>query len=67
VVEGRRLDGPGRFEDSFAAIGYAGARGAPSFASTIDVPEPGCWRLNVSTRSLRAYVDFQAVDGDNSD
>jgi hypothetical protein len=61
VVEGRRLDGAGRFREAFAAIGYAGQRGAPSYASTIDVRKPGCWRLKLSTGSLRAYADFLAV------
>jgi hypothetical protein len=61
VVDGRRLDGPGRFKDSFAAIGYAGQRKAPSYASIIVVPEPGCWRLNLSSGQLRAHADFRAV------
>jgi hypothetical protein len=65
VVEGQRLDGPGRFRDSFSAIGYAGAGGAPSYASTIVVPAPGCWRLNLSTGRLRARVDFRAVSGES--
>jgi hypothetical protein len=63
VVDGRRLDGPGRFKDSFAAIGYAGQREAPSYASIIVVPEPGCWRLNLSSGALRAHADFRAVKG----
>jgi hypothetical protein len=66
-VKGRRLDGPGRFRASFAAIGYGGQRGAPSYASTIDVPEPGCWRLSLSTGELRADADFLAVEGKGSD
>jgi hypothetical protein len=67
VVQGRRLDRGGRFRDTFAAIGYAGQNGAPSYASIIDVPKRGCWRLMLSTGDLRAYADFQAVDGDSSD
>jgi hypothetical protein len=65
VVEGQRLDGPGRFHDTFSAIGYAGARDAPSYASIIVVPEPGCWRLNLSTGRLRAHADFRAVSGES--
>jgi hypothetical protein len=61
VVDGRRLDGPGRFKDSFAAIGYAD-RGA-AYASIIVVPEPGCWRLSLSSGELRAHADFRAVKG----
>jgi hypothetical protein len=63
VVQGHRLDGPGRFRDTFTAIGYAGQGEAPSYASIIVVPEPGCWRLNLSTGELRAYADFRAVKG----
>lgn len=61
VVRGRRLDGTGQFTGEFAAITYAGQRGAPSFASIIDVPQPGCWRLELSTGALRARVVFLAV------
>jgi hypothetical protein len=61
VVRGRRLDGPGSFRQEFAAISYQGQRGAPSYASIIDVPRPGCWRLQLSTGGLRASVVFRAV------
>jgi hypothetical protein len=63
VVEGRRLDGAGTFRQSFAAISYAGQAGAPSYASIVEVPEPGCWRLEVSTAELRASVVLRAVPG----
>jgi hypothetical protein len=66
VVEGHRLDGPGTFRDRFGAIGYSGQRGAPSYASIIDVPEQGCWRLSLSTGELHAYADFRAVEGESS-
>jgi hypothetical protein len=66
VVEGRRLDGDGAFRQEFAAIGYAGQEGAPSYASIIDVPEQGCWRLQLSTGELRAQVDLLAVEGGQS-
>jgi hypothetical protein len=62
VIRGRRLDGRGRFRDSFAAIGYEGQRGAPSYASIVEVPAPGCWRLTLTTGELRATVDLRAVD-----
>lgn len=61
LVRGRRLDGPGSFRQEFAAISYEGQRGAPSYASIIDVPSPGCWRLQLSTGGLRASVVFRAV------
>jgi hypothetical protein len=60
LVEGNRLDGPGGFEARFAAISYAGAEGAPSYASIVEIPRPGCWRLRLSTGDLRAEVDVRA-------
>jgi hypothetical protein len=63
VVEGERLDGGGAIRQKFAAIGYAGQRGSPSFASIIDIPRPGCWRLRLTTGDLGASIDFRAVHG----
>lgn len=60
VIRGRRLDGRGHFRGKFAAIGYEGQRGAPSYASIIDIPTPGCWRLTLTTGKLRATVDLRA-------
>src|SRR3954469_23984613 len=60
-VDGRRMDGPGRFHDSVGGVGYEGSGGAPSYASIIDVPKPGCWRLTLSTGSVRGSVDVRAV------
>jgi hypothetical protein len=62
-VAGRRLDGPGRFHDSFTGIGYEGSGGAPAYASIIDVPKQGCWRLTLTTGKLTASVDVLAVRG----
>ena len=61
VVRGRRLDAEGSFRQEFAAISYSGQQGAPSYASIVHVPSPGCWRLTLSTGSLRAAVVFQAI------
>jgi hypothetical protein len=63
VVRGERLDGSGSFRQEFAAISYSGQNGAPSYASIVDVPSAGCWRLRLSTGSLRASVVLQAVQG----
>lgn len=63
VVRGRRLDQPGTFTQQFAAISYAGQRGAPSYASIVDVPSPGCWRLRLESGTLRATVELLAVAG----
>jgi hypothetical protein len=43
------------------AISYSGQNGAPSYASIVDVPTAGCWRLRLSTGTLRASVVLQAV------
>jgi hypothetical protein len=61
VIEAENLDGPGRWRDTFSAISYEGQEGAPSYASSIDLPRPGCWRLRLTTGSLRAFVDIRAV------
>jgi hypothetical protein len=61
VIEGENLTGPGRVRDTFSAISYEGQEGAPSYASIIDLPKPGCWRLWLTTGKLRAFVDVQAV------
>lgn len=62
-VQGRRMDGPASFHDRFAGIGYEGSRGAPSYASIIDVPKPGCWRLTLTTGKVKASIDLYAVRG----
>jgi hypothetical protein len=61
LIEGRNLDGPGTFRETFAAISYEGQEGAPSYASILDLGRPGCWRLTLTTGDLRAVVDIQAV------
>jgi hypothetical protein len=61
VVRGRRLDGPGTLRQTFTAIGYEGQNGAPSYASIIDVPRTGCWRLDLSTGTLRGSIVVRAV------
>ena len=63
VVRGRRLDGRGSFTQRFGAIGYEGQNGAPSYASIIDVPKLGCWRLRLTTGRVRVSVVFRAVRG----
>lgn len=62
IVRGTRLDSPGSFRQTFARIYYANQRGAPSFASIVDVPESGCWKLQLSMGGrLRAIVTVLAV------
>jgi len=61
VVRGQRLDGRGSFTQRFSAISYGGQNGAPSYASIVDVPKPGCWRLRLATGHVRSTVVFRAV------
>ena len=62
-MRGRRLDGRGSFTQRFGPIGYEGQKGAPSYASIVDVPKPGCRRLVLTTGRVRASVVFGAVRG----
>jgi hypothetical protein len=61
VIEARNLDGPGTWRETFAAIGYEGQEGAPSYASIVDLPSPGCWRLTLTSGDLKATIDLPAV------
>ena len=61
IIEGENLDGPGTFRETFSAISYEGQEGAPSWASSLDLPTPGCWRLWLSSGKLRAFVDIRAT------
>ena len=61
-IEGRNLDGGGTFEQTNSAVFYEGQNGAPSYASTLDLPNAGCWRLTLTTDDLEATVDIRAVD-----
>jgi hypothetical protein len=60
LVRGTKLDGTGTFSQQFSPISFTGERG-PSFASIVNVPEPGCWRLDLTTGGLRGSVVFLAV------
>jgi hypothetical protein len=61
IVQGQRLDGPGKTWQQFAPIGYAGQNGAPSFASIIVLPAEGCWKVRLSAGAAHATVVFQAT------
>ena len=64
VVQGRQLDGSATFrQQPFARISSTGQRGAPSYASIINVPHPGCWRLDLKSRGLSGHIQFRAVPG----
>lgn len=61
VVTGRRLDGPGAFEQ---AGGSARGPSGVVFPSIVDVPSPGCWLLVLRNgrRSVRLAVEAISVD-----
>ena len=61
-IRGTRLDAPGSFSQEFTAISFAGQNGAPSYASIVNVPAAGCWRLDLVSGELRAKVTLLAVD-----
>ena len=50
-------------QQPFARISSTGRRGAASYASIINVPHPGCWRLDLRSRGLSGHIQFRAVPG----
>jgi len=63
IVQGQRLDGPGKTWQQFVPIGYGGQNGAPSYASIIVLPAEGCWKVRLSAGAAHANVVFQATTG----
>jgi hypothetical protein len=61
IVQGQRLDEPGKTWQQFVPIAYAGQNGAPSFASIIVLPAEGCWKVRLTAGAARASVVFQAT------
>jgi hypothetical protein len=61
TIRGTRLDGRRTFRAQFAPIGYEGQDGAPSYASIIEVPTTGCWRLTATVGELKGSVVVRAV------
>lgn len=61
VVRGERLDAPGKTWQQFVPISYEGQKGSPSFASIVNLPQEGCWRVHLSAGRARTSVVFQAV------
>ena len=61
VVKGRRLDGPGTTWQQFVEISYSGQNRAPSYASNINLPSAGCWRLDLTAGPLHAATVFNAI------
>jgi hypothetical protein len=61
VIKGHRLDGPGKSWQQFVAVSYHGQQGRPSYASIVDLPSPGCWRLDLTAGPLHASAVFDAI------
>jgi hypothetical protein len=59
-IRGRRFGG-GRYRERFPAVSSGGPDVAPSYATVIELPRPGCWRLTATTGSLEGWVDIRAV------
>jgi hypothetical protein len=61
VVDGTQLDGMATFQgevlEDRLQLGY----GPPAYASIIDVPSAGCWRLQVTSGRLTGQFDLRAV------
>jgi hypothetical protein len=56
-LRGMRIGGPGSFSQRFASAGPT------QFPSIIDVPAPGCWRLNLKAGRAVGHVDVLVVRG----
>ena len=63
IVQGQRLDAPGKTWQRFSPIGYDGQNGAPSYASIIVLPTEGCWRVRLAAGAAHATVVFHATTG----
>jgi hypothetical protein len=61
TVKARRLDGAGKTWQRFNAISYSGQNRAPSYASVINLPVPGCWRIEATAGSLHGTTTFRAL------
>jgi hypothetical protein len=63
-IRGRELGGAGTFRQRFSEVHDASAQPAKGreYASIIDLPSAGCWRLTVDLGVTRATLDILAVD-----
>jgi hypothetical protein len=53
-MSGRRLDAAGSFSNTY--------RGFGDYPSYVKIPDPGCWRVTVSTGPVSGSVVFSATD-----
>ncbi len=61
VIKGERMDAPGKTWQQFVEISYSGQNRAPSYASVINLPSAGCWRLELTAGPLHAATVFNAI------
>ena len=61
VIKGQRLDAPGKTWQQFVEISYTGQNRVPSYASNINLPSAGCWRLELTAGPLHATTVFNAI------
>lgn len=61
VIKGHRLDGPGKSWQRFVEIAYGGQNGARSYASIVNLPSPGCWRLDLTAGPLHGSAVFAVL------
>jgi hypothetical protein len=64
VVRGRQLGHPVSFQASFMRVYDASAKPAEGleYASIIEVPNAGCWRLDVATGGAKGSLVVQVVE-----
>ena len=58
TLSGRRIDGVGRFQQTF---GSASSDEGTVFPSIVMIPTAGCWAVTVQTGRTAGLVVFQAV------
>jgi hypothetical protein len=62
TIAGDRLDASGAFSESFPVVGVAGAGDWAYYASIVDIPAAGCWRLTVLSPGKRGRFAVLAID-----
>jgi hypothetical protein len=64
VVRGRQLDGARTFRQAFAAVTDASPQPAKGFeyASIVNLPSGGCWRLTVTSGGARGTLVARGVE-----
>jgi hypothetical protein len=60
VVRGTQVGGTDRFVQRFHAVGATEPQGT-SYASIVNVPHAGCWRLDVSSGRVKGSLVVQVV------